>query len=135
MSKTIKPGEIDEAIKRELIAYHENTNEKLTEVTRKSMQDLVRKTKATAPVGKRKNFKKSITADYKGLTNLQAKKLGTIRATWYVKAPNHRLTHLLVHGHAKRNGGRTKSDPFLQNALNEVLPEYEKAVEEVLKNG
>ena len=58
-----------------------------------------------------------------------------MRATWYVKAPHYRLTHLLVHGHAKKDGGRVQGDPFLQNALDEVLPEYERAVEEGLKNG
>ena len=45
----------------------------------------------------------------------------------------HRLTHLLVHGHATRNGGRTKANPFLKNALDAVLPEYERAVEEAVK--
>ena len=52
---------------------------------------------------------------------------------WYVRPPDHRVTHLLVKGHATRNGGRTKADPFLRNALDQVLPEYEKAVEESLK--
>ena len=55
------------------------------------------------------------------------------RYIWYVKAPDHRLTHLLVHGHATRNGGRTKANPFLKNALDDVLPEYERAVEEAVK--
>ena len=54
---------------------------------------------------------------------------------WYVRAPAHRLTHLLVHGHATKDGGRTKGDPFLKNALDEVLPEYEQRVEEAIKNG
>jgi hypothetical protein len=31
------------------------------------------------------------------------------------------------------NGGRVPGDPFLKNALDEVLPDYEKDVEEALK--
>ena len=50
-----------------------------------------------------------------------------------MKAPCHRLTHLLVHGHETRDGGRTRPDPFLKNALDRVLPEYERDVEEAIK--
>ena len=52
---------------------------------------------------------------------------------WYVKAPDHRLTHLLVRGHATKDGGRTKADPFLENALDVVLPEYEQNAREAVK--
>lgn len=43
------------------------------------------------------------------------------KAIWYVKSPEHRLTHLLVHGHeqfifGKPTGKRAKADPFLHNA-------------------
>lgn len=131
MSKvTITPDKLRDAIEEELTLYHKDVDERLRDVTRKSMADLVRKTKATAPVGKRGSFRKNIAGDFRGLKNTRR----TINATWYVKAPDYRLTHLLVHGHAKKNGGRTKADPFLQNALDEVLPAYEQAVEEALKN-
>ena len=93
------------------------------------MKKLVKLTKASAPVGKRGNFKKNITADYKATRGKSRK----VSATWYVRAPDYRLTHLLVHGHDKKNGGRTKPNPFLENAVNQVLPEYEQAVQEVLK--
>ena len=126
---TITPDRLREAIEQELTVYHESVDDKLREVTRQHMTDLVKKTKATAPTGKRGTFRKQIAGDFRGL-----KKGRNIKATWYVKAPDHRLTHLLVHGHAKKNGGRTKANPFLQNALNEVLPAFEKAVEEVVKN-
>lgn len=125
---TITSDKLADAIERELNIYHEDVNEKLREATRESMTDLVRKTRATAPEGKRGAFRKAISGDFRGLK----KGSRSVSATWYVKAPHYRLTHLLVHGHATKNGGRTKADPFLKNALDEVLPEYEKKIEEAL---
>ena len=127
---TITPGELGEAIERELNIYHEEVEERLRNATRESMTKLVKKTKATAPKGKRGDFRKNIAADFRGLK----KGNRNIKATWYVKAPDYRLTHLLVHGHETKDGGRTRADPFLANALDEVLPEYEKAVEEAVKD-
>lgn len=139
--RRIHAGELGSALEQNLTIYGEEIDEALRHVTEDSMKKLVKKTKATAPKGKRKGqFKKNITADYQTLRRKGSRSKGqfrgrTIRATWYVKAPDYRLTHLLVHGHETKNGGRTKADPFLQNALDEVLPEYERNVEEVLKNG
>ena len=139
--RRIHAGELGSALEQNLTIYGEEIDEALRRVTGNSMRKLVRKTKATAPEGKRHGqFKKNITADYQTLRRNRSKSKGqfrgrTIRATWYVKAPDYRLTHLLVHGHETKDGGRTKADPFLQNALDEVLPEYERNVEEVLRNG
>ena len=138
MSKHIKTGELGSAIERELTIYAEDVQDGIINVTADAMEKLVKKTKTTAPKGKRGSFRKNIAADYQGLDRRGNRSKGqfrgrTFRATWYVKAPDHRLTHLLVHGHATKDGGRTKADPFLENALDEVLPEYEKAVEEVIK--
>lgn len=130
MANTLRPDQLGEAIAETLTVYSEDVNEKLTKVGRKHMKMLVARTRETAPKGRRngKNFASSITSTEERVSSVTSN-----RFIWHVKAPNHRLTHLLVHGHATKNGGRTKASPFLQNALDEVLPEYEKAVEEAVK--
>lgn len=127
MSKTIKPGDLGAAIAEELTVYHENATNAVDAAGERGIKKLVKLTKASAPVGARGDFKKSIAS------KLLKKSNRGNTYVWYVKAPNHRLTHLLVHGHATVNGGRTNGDPFLKNALDDVLPEYEKEVEEALK--
>ena len=127
MSKSIKPANLGEAISQELTLYHKDVLEKVNEAGDKAIKALVKKTKATAPK-KTGDFRKAITS--KEVTNSAT---GDKKFIWGAKAPHHRLTHLLVHGHAKQNGGRVPGDPFLENALDQVLPEYEKDVEEALK--
>ncbi len=124
-------------MERVLTIYSEEINEKLRGITTESMKQLVKETKATAPIGRRKGrYKKQIAADYSG-TRQSARGIRgqKVSATWYVKAPDYRLTHLLVKGHATNDGGRTNANPFLQNAVDHIIPEYERKVEEVLSNG
>ncbi len=127
MAKTIKPENLGEAISQELTLYHTGIVEMLDAAGANAVKKLVKLTRATAPEGARKQFRRSIASKV-----LKKGKNGSTYV-WYVKPPDHRLTHLLVHGHATRNGGRTKGNPFLQNALDVVLPEYEKAVKEAVK--
>lgn len=129
MAKTIKPTDLAAAIQQELTVYHQDVTEAINKLSAKAAQDLVKKTRATAPVGARGSFRKNITSA------VSKKGRNGDTHAWFVKAPDARLTHLLVRGHATRDGGRTKGDPFLANALAEVLPDYEKAVEEAVKNG
>lgn len=128
MAKTIKPQDLAQAIEQELTTYHRSALEKVNAAGEEAVKALVKKTKATAPK-KSGAFRKAIT--HKVTEN---RATGDKRFIWGAKAPQHRLTHLLVHGHEKADGGRVKGDPFLKNALNEVLPEYENAVEEAVKN-
>ena len=128
---------LNEQMAEVLTIYAESVNEKLREVTTDAMKKLVKETRATAPVGRRKGqYKKHITADYSG-TRKSARGIRgqNVHAVWYVKAPDYRLTHLLVKGHATKDGDRTTPNPFLQNALDKVLPEYERAVEEAVQDG
>ena len=125
----IKPTELGTALRERLELYSEDITEGINAQGKDAVTKMVKLTKQSAPVGIRGKFKdaissKEIDKGYKAKSYV-----------WYVKEPHYRLTHLLVKGHATVNGGRTKADPFLQNALDAVLPEYEKAVEEVIKNG
>lgn len=128
MSRNIKLDDLGDAITNELTTYHRNITEKVNECGRAAIKKLVKQTRAKAPVGDRGSFKKSIASKETDAGH------GMKAFTWYVKAPNHRLTHLLVHGHATKDGGRTSGDPFLANALDQVLPEYEKDIEEAVAN-
>lgn len=128
---------LNEQMGQVLTIYAEGINEKLRTITQESMKLLVKETKATAPRGRRKGqYRKNITADYTG-TKRSARGLRgqNVSAVWYVKAPDYRLTHLLVHGHATKDGGRTNANPFLQNAVDKVVPEYEQKVQEAIQNG
>lgn len=125
----VKPGDMHIAIRTTLDEYNAEVIVKIDAASKKAVENLVKKTKATAPVGTRGKFRKNISS------KRLAKTPNGSTHVWYVKAPEHRLTHLLVHGHAKVNGGRTRADPFLANALAEVLPEYEKDIKEAIKGG
>lgn len=130
-------AELNTQLEQVLTIYSEEINEKLREVTRESMKQLVKETKATAPRGRRNGqYRKQITADYSGLKNSARGLRGQdVNAVWYVKAPDYRLTHLLVYGHATKNGGRTAANSFLHNARDKVVAEYEQKVQEVLSDG
>lgn len=127
MSKAIKPSALASAIQKELTIYSEDVTSKVNAAGDAAAKKLKKLTKASAPVASG-SFKRNIAI--KEETNPAT---GMKQFIWHVKTPDARLTHLLVHGHATKNGGRTKPDPFLKNALDQVLPEYEKAVEEALK--
>lgn len=120
-------------IDEELTLYSQEVTDELKKIAKKYSSELVKQTKATAPTGNRKSNK------YRD--SIKSKKLNESRRgvtyVWYVdsKNSNYRLTHLLVNGHAKRNGGRTKANPFLKNAVEEIEKKYIQEIEEVLKRG
>lgn len=126
MSKALSPEQLTAALKEELTLYSEEVTEKVNKAGSDAVKKLVELTKSSAPVGERGKFSSSITSTEETKDN------GSKAYIWHVKGRESRLTHLLVHGHAKKNGGRTKSNPFLRNAVDTVLPEYEKAVEEAI---
>lgn len=94
------------------------------------MDQLVKDTKATAPVGTRKKHYRDSIKGKKTDENDRS-----VTYTWYVDGPDYRLSHLLENGHALRNGGRVEGTHFIKNASDPILEQYIKAVEEVITNG
>lgn len=130
MSTTVSIDQLGEAINRELTLYSDNVIDGVKKQAKKSMAQLVKDTKATAPVGKRtKHYRDSI----------KSKKLSendrSVSYAWYVGGSDYRLSHLLEDGHALRNGGRVNGTHFIKNASDPILEKYIEAVEEVIRNG
>lgn len=130
MSTHISIDQLDEAIQEELTLYSREVTDEVKKLAKSSMKQLVTKTKATAPVGKRqKHYRDSISS-----TKLSEDARGVTYA-WYVKGSDYRLSHLLEDGHALRDGGRYPGTKFIQKATEPILEQYQKEVEEVVKNG
>ena len=126
----IQIDELNKAIINALDDYNDNVVTGLKKNTKRAMKDLVANTKATAPVGERsQHYRDSIASKTVSESQYGISKL------WYVKGSDYRLSHLLNNGHALRDGGRYAGTNFIGKAVDNILPWYLKAIEEVIKNG
>lgn len=122
-------------ISEELADYQSSVVDKVVaEETKKSMKDLVEKTKATAPVGNRtKHYKDNISSkvwnNKKSVSGLNYSEL------WYVKGSDYRLSHLLNNGHALRDGGRYAGTKFITKATDEVETAYLENIKKAIESG
>lgn len=121
---------LNEAIEKELTIYSKGLIETIDKEAKSHMKDLVKRTKETAPVGRRtKHYRDSISS--KKTTDER----GAKSYTWYVKGSDYRLSHLLENGHATRKGGRVQGTKFISKASEPILADYIEKVEEAIKNG
>ena len=93
-------------------------------------EEFVKDTKATAP--KRKvagrppgTYARHISSKV-GTNSIHA-----YSKVWYVRSPEHTLTHLLNFGHSLRQGGRWEGDPFLSRSWAVHSVKLIKRMEEV----
>lgn len=129
MTENLNPADLGQALEQALTIYSSEITARIDAAGEESMEKIVWLSKANAPTGRRGKFKRFITMSAIKTTD------GTTRYVWHVKPPEYRLAHLLANGHATLDGGRTKADPFLKNAVDAVLPEYQAAVEEAIRSG
>ena len=114
------------ALKSVLDSYNARTIERVNAASEETAKELVRITWRTSPV-KTGKYRRKI-----GYEVGEKRPTGTIYV-WRVAPPEHRKTHLLVHGHRTRNGRRTKANSFLQDAIDQVQPKYDAAIEAAAK--
>ena len=130
MANTIQIDQLSHAIEQELTLYSSDVINGVKRETQKHIKRLVDETKATAPVGNRSRHYKD---------NISSRKIEeterSVTYQWYVKGSDYRLSHLLNNGHALRNGGRYEGTKFISKAEVSIIEDYEKAIEEVCKNG
>lgn len=122
-------------ISEELSHYQRSVvDEAMIDTTARAMAELVDKTKATAPVGKRtKHYRDNISSKV-----LRKRDLGygvTYRELWYVKGSDYRLSHLLNNGHALRDGGRVEGTKFITKATDEVETAYLENLKHTIEQG
>lgn len=127
---TISVDQLSETISNELTLYSEDVIKGIKKKAKESMDQLVKETKATAPVGRRGGHYRNSIKSRKESESDRA-----VSYIWYVDGSDYRLSHLLERGHATRNGGRTAGTHFIQNASDPILEEYIRACEEVCQNG
>lgn len=122
-------------LSEELTNYRRTVIDKVvTEETKKAMKDLVEKTKATAPVGKRtKHYRDNISS--KVSTNNDSGAGLNYSELWFVKGSDYRLSHLLNNGHALRDGGRYSGTGFITKATDEVETAYLENLKKAIENG
>ena len=134
----ISIDDLADAIGERLTVYQSETAHKVLNVTKKTMRRFVKITKQTAPRQtadpKRKGTLRAGTFARAIRSTVEDNGLTGSKGIWYVGGKEYRLTHLIVNGHQLRQGGRTRGDPFLENALESVADEYIKGIEEAVKN-
>ena len=123
----VRPDQLDDAI---------------GEIFRAFDTDVVRGMKAAAKEAIRKcadEIKAHITFDErtgKYVRSMATKKTSDtahgIEYVWSVKAPEHRLAHLLENGHVSRSGGRVKAYPHIVFGETVANAYFTKKVQEVI---
>jgi len=118
--------QLSDTITQNLSTYNSNVKKKINEKGKQISKETLKKVKQKSPK-RRGKYKKGWTIKTNA-DSVNAKSYTIHNKTSY------QLTHLLEHGHAKVNGGRTRAIEHIEPAEQEAIAKFLKAVKEVIQN-
>ena len=126
MAKVVSIDELAVEITQAIADYTEDVAAAIEAEVEVTSQVIVEEIRANSP---RK------TGDYaKGWTRRKSQQPGSISYTIHNRSKP-QLTHLLEHGHAKRNGGRVEGRPHIGPAVDKHIPAMERRIERIIERG
>lgn len=119
--------EISKSLQTIFKSYSISIVDKVNTLTDETAKDLKKELAQTSPVGYRGKLKKS--------WRLKKEMIGGIDEKVTVHSTEYQIVHLVENGHVTRDGkSRSRAYHFVKKAVDKIIPEYEKAVEEAVKN-
>lgn len=126
--KKVSVDGLADAVAEILGDYAETTEQGMKKAVRDAGNTVKKDISANAPVGHTGKYAKSWVVK---TTKETANALEVV-----VHSRNrYQLAHLLEHGHAKRNGGRTRAIPHIAPAEQRGIEQLERDIERSLRNG
>jgi len=120
-------GNLADEVMKQLNEYAEVTTDGMKKAVNDAGKTVKKEIQANAPVQSGK-YKKSWTV------KKTAESATKLEVTVHSKN-RYQLAHLLEHGHAKRNGGRTKAIPHIAPAEELGAEQLEQDIERMIRNG
>ena len=127
MSRRVSVGNLAEAVMKELREFADTTTEGMKAAVTDVGKQVRDEIKGGAPAASGKYAKS-------WAVNNTQENSHALEVTVHSRN-RYQLAHLLEHGHAKRNGGRTRAIPHIAPAEEHGVEELERRIERMIRNG
>lgn len=127
MAKKVKIDGLADAVMKELDEYSKVIDEDMRKAVSKAGQTVRKEISANAPK-RHGDYAKSWSTKKTRQTSR------SLEVTVYSRN-RYQLAHLLEHGHAKRNGGRTRAQVHIAPAEQNGIRQLEEDIKRSIKNG
>jgi len=127
VSDKVSIGNLAATVMKQLNDYSDLCSDNMKDAVKKSAKLVKQEISSTAPIG---------TGAYaKSWATKNVKETQTALEITVHSRNRYQLAHLLEHGHALRNGGRSKAIPHIAPAEEKGVILLEKEIERSLRNG